>query len=827
MAERDHSPTSSTSSTLSNITVRTDKPADVRAMSSASPSSSTPPTSLDDRASVLSEITKIEQTVDVHEEASLSAASNGAPGPAHSTPVAPTGESRRPARSSRKSVTTYNVQILAGTAIHTPTKYLEKHHKNVVHGSLEDIALKEKATSAKKRNVRQLKAEQVDASDPVEEQLATESAQAAHRRISSRVTSIHQNLLRNQSNTADGSPSTVLSRKKSLHGLRRSASDSRLKSSHNSATPSSLKRRREDTDTKPDAQSTLPEQEKVYLKPKSKVWLKQGLFVGQHRDFDPRLSESQNRAKKKAKKLKDNRALPLPIFACDRLLNEDPRHVFRDFKLPFDVYSPLPRKVKVDGWVKLNKNRFIGDAREFWKPDKQDSSQCYCGPEDGCGEACHNRIMAYECDSTNCRLPAEQCGNRPFAELKRRAKGNRYDYGVEVVDTQDRGFGVRAMRTFEPHQIIVEYAGEIITQWECERRMKQVYKKDKCYYLMSFDNKMIIDATRGTIARFVNHSCEPNCEMIKWTVGGEPRMALFAGSRGVMTGDELTYDYNFDPFSQKNIQICRCGTESCRGVLGPKPKKPIEDKSIGPVPLAGGKRKFSEITGAGKATSRSSQSSPKKRKVGTARMAIMKARNAITQSEVARERAEKDANEHSRQVASRESRALMRSASESATHRVGTAKLPKIKAPAVRSKVSFMRRATKAGNSSNVKKLSTHTLTTVSNIVNRNGLKTSQRPSTPTRASGAYSLNSSEEVSPNITPASLRSASKKPRHPSPSSMSQSRERGQPVSRRSAPRVSSKIGALAEEFGATADNHITSTGTTKPPVMSRTRSARGK
>lgn len=118
------------------------------------------------------------------------------------------------------------------------------------------------------------------------------------------------------------------------------------------------------------------------------------------------------------------------------------------------------------------------------------------------------------------------------------------------------------MRTFDPHQIIVEYAGEIITQTECERRMKQVYKKDKvsclylclptstdplqCYYLMSFDNKMIIDATRGTIARFVNHSCEPNCEMIKWTVGGEPRMALFAGPRGIMTGDELTYDYNFE-----------------------------------------------------------------------------------------------------------------------------------------------------------------------------------------------------------------------------------------------------------------------------------------
>lgn len=87
--------------------------------------------------------------------------------------------------------------------------------------------------------------------------------------------------------------------------------------------------------------------------------------------------------------------------------------------------------------------------------------------------------MAYECDGTNCPLTKEQCNNRPFAELRRRAKGNRYDYGVEVLNTEDRGYGVRAMRTFEPHQIIVEYAGEIITQSECERRMKQVYKKDK------------------------------------------------------------------------------------------------------------------------------------------------------------------------------------------------------------------------------------------------------------------------------------------------------------------------------------------------------------
>lgn len=421
-----------------------------------------------------------------------------------------------------------------------------------------------------------------ETNDPVEQQLVTETVQAARRRTSLRIPDLRKEVLSSRIGGALATSTTSGEKTPVQKALRRTASDSRLKSSlSSSSTTVSLKRPHTAVTADADHVSVpAPEEdEKTYLKPKTKVWLRQGLYVGQHRDFDARLSESQNRARKRTKKMRENTALPLPMFACERLLNEDPKHVYRDFKLPFDVYNPLPRKVKVDGWVKLNKSkhishtlgliilisstdRFIGEASSLWKRDKQDSSQCYCNSEDGCGEACHNRIMAYECDSTNCPLTADQCRNRPFAELKKRSKGNRYDYGVEVVDTEDRGYGVRTMRSFEPHQIIVEYAGEIITQQECERRMKQVYKKDKvrdsaklksksaddreCYYLMSFDNKMIIDATRGTIARFVNHSCEPNCEMIKWTVNGEPRMALFAGAKGVTTGEELTYDYNFE-----------------------------------------------------------------------------------------------------------------------------------------------------------------------------------------------------------------------------------------------------------------------------------------
>ncbi|KAI1981086.1 hypothetical protein LOZ55_000972 [Ophidiomyces ophidiicola] len=320
---------------------------------------------------------------------------------------------------------------------------------------------------------------------------------------------------------------------------------------------------------------------------KKKEWLSQGLYAGQNpgNSSTPRskrartntmIGESQNAA-----------VFPLPIYAGARLLEAG-----RAFKLPFGVFSPLPhRQPKLNEWRKANKSEsfffscytteyqrildvFVGDAASIWKASKlKEHSTCTCTKESGCDENCQNRYMFYECDDTNCRLGPEVCRNRSFGELRRRCKaGSKFNIGVEVIKTSNRGYGVRSNRSFDPNQIIIEYTGEILTQEECERRMRTVYKKSECYYLMHFDQSMVIDATRGSIARFINHSCEPNCRMEKWTVAGKPRMALFAGEDGIVTGEELTYDYNFDPYSQKNVQECRCGAATCRGVLGPKPK---------------------------------------------------------------------------------------------------------------------------------------------------------------------------------------------------------------------------------------------------------------
>ncbi|KAK3337487.1 hypothetical protein B0T19DRAFT_75476 [Cercophora scortea] len=362
-----------------------------------------------------------------------------------------------------------------------------------------------------------------------------------------------------------------------------------------------------------------------------KKWLDYGLYAGQETPADISRGLTLQERKKLAsipelaRSGKPNKSLPLPMFNGLRILLRG-----RDFKLPFDVCNPLPPgQPKPAAYRTMTKNRFVGDAAAYWKktPHFNDfSSKCVCKPEDGCAEDCQNRIMLYECDETNCNVGKVHCQNRAFQNLQERTKkGGRFRVGVELLKTSDRGYGVRSNRCFEPNQIIMEYTGEIITEEECERRMNEVYKDNECYYLMSFDQHMIIDATTGSIARFVNHSCSPNCRMIKWIVSGQPRMALFAGDRPIQTGEELTYDYNFDPFSAKNVQKCLCGSPNCRGVLGPKPKEvkppkpPKQDNKKKSVKgsVKAGKRKLKELL-AGDGDEEDETNAVKKRKIKTA-----------------------------------------------------------------------------------------------------------------------------------------------------------------------------------------------------------------
>lgn len=321
-----------------------------------------------------------------------------------------------------------------------------------------------------------------------------------------------------------------------------------------------------------------------------KRWEKQGLYVGQDANAQsagtkklqkkhPSSSDSKNPTTDTQPAFKRT-FMTLPMFAyLDKT---------RDFTIPFDVFAPSWKKgdEKPKDWHQVNRNRLVGEAKDLWeKSERLPASMCVCSApsfagELGCDEVCLNRVMQYECNDENCNLPATQCSNRAFTELATRTKkGGPYDVGVEVLKTPDRGFGVRSCRTWAPGQIIMEYTGEIVSEGECQRRMREEYKDKQCYYLMELERGLIIDGTKGSMARFINHSCEPNCEVRMVKVNGTPRMGVFAGERGIATGEELTYDYNFDNFGTMR-QKCYCGAPNCRGYLSKRLNKEEQKRQV-------------------------------------------------------------------------------------------------------------------------------------------------------------------------------------------------------------------------------------------------------
>lgn len=135
-------------------------------------------------------------------------------------------------------------------------------------------------------------------------------------------------------------------------------------------------------------------------------------------------------------------------------------------------------------------------------------------------------------------------------------------------------------------QLVSEYMGEVIDADTAEERMHTVYLGNKCFYFLDYSNGEVLDGTvKGSDARFVNHSCSPNCHIEKWHVQGEVAIGLFA-SKDIPAGNELTYDYNFQNFGKR--QICLCGSDNCRGYIGksnefrepPKPKREAVGKVL-------------------------------------------------------------------------------------------------------------------------------------------------------------------------------------------------------------------------------------------------------
>lgn len=221
-------------------------------------------------------------------------------------------------------------------------------------------------------------------------------------------------------------------------------------------------------------------------------------------------------------------------------------------------------KEALETFVEINEctyaNKSLGASRQL------ETISCDCprvhrqGPLCEDDSDCINRETCIECyGATACE---SRCKNRRF-QNKEWAK-------IDVFNAGEKGYGVQALEPIKEAQLVYEYVGEVIDKQRFERR-RQTYHDEGVphFYFMMLQKDEFIDATKkGGIARFLNHSCNPNCVVSKWIVGPKLRMGIFS-VRDIAPGEELTFDYNVDRFGG-DAQKCLCGEPNCRGVLSGK-----------------------------------------------------------------------------------------------------------------------------------------------------------------------------------------------------------------------------------------------------------------
>ncbi|EPY49986.1 histone lysine methyltransferase Set1 [Schizosaccharomyces cryophilus OY26] len=156
-------------------------------------------------------------------------------------------------------------------------------------------------------------------------------------------------------------------------------------------------------------------------------------------------------------------------------------------------------------------------------------------------------------------LPAEADLLR-FNALKARKK--QLNFGPSRIHT----LGLFAMENIDKNDMVIEYVGEVIRQRIADNREKNYVREGiGDSYLFRIDEDIIVDATKkGNIARFINHSCAPNCIARIIRVEGKKKIVIYA-DRDIMQGEELTYDYKFPEEADKIP--CLCGAPTCRGYL--------------------------------------------------------------------------------------------------------------------------------------------------------------------------------------------------------------------------------------------------------------------
>lgn len=257
---------------------------------------------------------------------------------------------------------------------------------------------------------------------------------------------------------------------------------------------------------------------------------------------------------------------PLPMWDRERAFG-----AARGFTLPAGMAAkgPAPSQMKVangrPNYKHLRRNQFV--YRSHRQVPADEVAVCECeyvegDPQSACGEErCLNAMLNSECTPGHCPC-GERCLNQKF---------QRCQYAnLDVVKTTGRGWGLFAKEDIEAGRFLVEYCGEVLSDRDVPQRLEKYAAEGEANaYILKLSGSEVIDATKkGSLGRFMNHSCSPNCITRKWNVLGEVRVGIYTAV-DVLAGTELMYDYNFEWYGGEKVR-CRCGAATCQGFLGSK-----------------------------------------------------------------------------------------------------------------------------------------------------------------------------------------------------------------------------------------------------------------
>lgn len=224
-------------------------------------------------------------------------------------------------------------------------------------------------------------------------------------------------------------------------------------------------------------------------------------------------------------------------------------------------------------WLDIGENVYLVEQGRTKNGRLDRKMRCECElevdeegqPRDGCGEDCINRLLMIECHPKTCPC-GDYCMNQRFQKKQY--------VDVDVFNTGTaKGWGLRALQRIPAGSFVREYVGEVCSFTEFQTRTTQYHEEGRRHhYFMTLHGDQIIDATlKGSVSRFMNHSCEPNCETQKWMVNGRLKVGFFA-TEDIEENEEMTFDYQFERMGDA-AQECFCGAPSCSGYIGGKQQR--------------------------------------------------------------------------------------------------------------------------------------------------------------------------------------------------------------------------------------------------------------